>query len=41
MTGILARDDATSSTTPINYNVSELADVTKPGSSHGGVLCCR
>jgi hypothetical protein len=26
---------------PINYNVLELADVTKPGSSRGGVLCCR
>jgi hypothetical protein len=26
---------------PINYNVSELLDVTKPGADHGGVLCCR
>jgi hypothetical protein len=26
---------------PINYNVDELGDVTKPGSDHGGVLCCR
>ncbi len=26
---------------PIDYNVSELLDVTKPGSAHGGVLCCR
>jgi len=26
---------------PINYNVSELVDVTKPGSDRGGVLCCR
>jgi hypothetical protein len=25
----------------IDYNVNELADVTKPGSSRGGVLCCR
>ena len=25
----------------INYNVNELGDVTKPGSDHGGVLCCR
>jgi hypothetical protein len=26
---------------PINYNVNELGDMTKPGSDHGGVLCCR
>jgi hypothetical protein len=26
---------------PIDYSVSELADITKPGASRGGVLCCR
>jgi hypothetical protein len=26
---------------PIDYNVSELLDITKPGPAHGGVLCCR
>jgi hypothetical protein len=26
---------------PINYSVTELMDVTKPGPDHGGVLCCR
>jgi hypothetical protein len=26
---------------PIDYNVSELLGVTKPGAAHGGVLCCR
>jgi hypothetical protein len=25
----------------INYSTTELLDVTKPGSDHGGVLCCR
>jgi hypothetical protein len=26
---------------PINYSITELLDVTKPGSARGGVLCCR
>jgi PPE-repeat protein len=26
---------------PINYNVLELSDITKPGKDRGGVLCCR
>jgi len=26
---------------PINYSITELLDVTKPGPERGGVLCCR